>query len=211
MKVDIKIDGDLEKLMAAEFREGQRAVTAAMRATGQALKENWRSQIAAAGLGLRLANSVRSAVFPKGQPSMNAAVLVYSKAPKVVAAHESGALIRSHNGIWLAIPTTAAGHGQSGRKITPGEWQFKTGIVLRFIYTGRGSAFLVADNARTRRGSGRVVKDRRRNASRATSMIPIFILVRQTRLPKRLNLMAAAETVSAQAAGVIIANWRNTR
>ncbi len=84
-------------------------MTAAMRQAGTGLKAAWRAQITGAGLGQRLANSIRLASFPKSGESLDAAALVWSKAPVIVGAHDTGPLIRSKNGVWLAIPTAAAG------------------------------------------------------------------------------------------------------
>jgi hypothetical protein len=56
--------------MAAEIAAGERAVTAAIREAGTGLKTAWRGQITGAGLGQRLANSIRSEQFPKGRPSL---------------------------------------------------------------------------------------------------------------------------------------------
>ena len=134
-------------MMAAEIAAGERAVTAAMREAGAGLKLAWRGQIVGAGLGPRLANSIRSEVFPKAGVSLNAAAVVWSKAPVIVGAHDAGPLIRSKNGFWLAIPTPAAGRALGGGRITPGGWERKTGLRLRFVYRRTGPSLLVADQA----------------------------------------------------------------
>ena len=105
MKLKLDITPDLATMMAAEIKAGEKAVTAATREAGTSLKTAWRSQITGAGLGQRLARTIRSEQYPKGQPSLNAAALVWSKAPDIVSAHDTGPLIRSRNGFWLTIPT----------------------------------------------------------------------------------------------------------
>ena len=119
MTLDVAIVGGSFALMAAEVAAGERAVTAAMREAGTSLKSAWRSQITGAGLGTRLANSIRSASFPKAGESLNAAALVWSNAPVIIGAHYTGPLIRSKNGFWLAIPTPTAGKSPRGGRITP--------------------------------------------------------------------------------------------
>ena len=109
MKLTLAIDPDIVAMMAAEVAAGERAVTAAMREAGTGLKSAWRTQITGAGLGTRLANSIRLASFPKSGDSLSAAALVWSNAPVIVGAHDTGPLIRSKDGFWLAIPTPAAG------------------------------------------------------------------------------------------------------
>jgi hypothetical protein len=126
MRLKLNISPDLAAMMSAELAAGEHAVSAAMREAGTGLKLAWRGQIAGAGLGPRLANSIRSEVFPKAGASLNAATVVWSKAPVIVGAHDAGPLIRSRNGFWLAIPTPAAGRAVGGRRITPGAWERKT-------------------------------------------------------------------------------------
>jgi hypothetical protein len=109
VKLKLDIDPDIVAMMAAEVAAGERAVTAAMREAGTGLKSAWRLQITGAGLGTRLANSIRSQNFPRSGESLDAAALVWSKAPVIVGAHDTGPLIRSKNGFWLAIPLPAAG------------------------------------------------------------------------------------------------------
>ena len=145
MKLHLDITPDIVAMMAAEVAAGERAVTAAMRQAGAGLKSAWRTQITGAGLGTRLANSIRLASFPKSGESLNAAALVWSNAPVIVGAHDTGPLIRSKNGFWLAIPTPAAGKSTRGGRITPGEWERRTGLRLRFIYRRRGPSLLVAE------------------------------------------------------------------
>ena len=100
--------------------------------------ERWRGQITGAGLGQRLARTIRSEQYPKGQPSLNAAALVWSKAPDIVSAHDTGPMIRSRNGFWLTIPTAAAGKSRRGGRISPVEWERRTGLRLRFVYRRSG-------------------------------------------------------------------------
>lgn len=85
------------------------------------LKTAWRGQISGTGLGQWLSNSIRSRTYPNAGESLNAAALVWSKAPVIVGTHDTGPLIRSKDGFWLAVPTTAAGRGLWGGKIIPGD------------------------------------------------------------------------------------------
>lgn len=209
----VTIDGDLNDLMRSEFLAGERAVTSAIRAAGQTLKANWRGQITGTGLGSRVANAVRADSYPKGQASLNAAAMVWTKAPKITAAHEKGALIRAHNGYWLAIPTKAAGKGPRGAKISPLEWESRTGRALRFVYWGGRIAKLVDDGTRQHRRLQDSLSFSQARAGRRTRRDSrlIFILVPQAKLKKKLNLLAAAEQVGAGLPSAIIANWRSTR
>ena len=121
------------------------------------------------------------------------------------AAHDAGPLIRSQEGFWLAIPTEAAGRGLRGGKITPGEWERRRGLRLRFVYRRRGPSLLVADRARINT-RGRAVASRSKTR-RGQVTAPIFLLVPQVKLRKRLDLDRDAERVQGRVPGLIVTNW----
>ena len=56
----------------------------------------------------------------------------------IFGAHDTGPLIRSKDGCRLAIPLPAAGKSLRGGRITPGEWERRRGLRLRFIYRRTG-------------------------------------------------------------------------
>ncbi len=95
----MKLMLDIAAMMAARVAAGERAVSAAIREAGTGLKAAWRLQITCAGLGPRLARTIRSEQFPKAKPSLNAAAVVWSNAPVIVGAHDTGPLIRSKDGL----------------------------------------------------------------------------------------------------------------
>ena len=208
MKLGLDITPDLVAVMAAEIKAGEKAVSAAMREAGKDLKSAWRGQITQAGLGRRLANSIRSQTYPKTGESLKAAALVWSKAPEIVGAHDTGPLIRSKDGFWLAIPTAAAGKGLKGGRITPGEWERRRGLRLRFIYRRRGPSLLVAEGRLNSRGLG-VASHSKTGRGKVT--VPIFLLVPQVKLTKRLGLARDAERAQAVVPGLIVANWLEAR
>jgi len=222
MKLGVNIVGDIARIMAAETRAGEKAVTTAMREAGTGLKSAWRAQITGAGLGARLARTIRSEQYPKSRPSLNAAALVWSKAPVIVGAHDTGPLIRSKAGFWLAIPTAAAGKSLRGGRITPGEWERRTGLRLRFVYRRTGPSLLVAEGrlntkgrafgglTRPHRGHGPASPSRSKTG-RGLTTVPIFLLVPQVRLPKRLDLARDAERARDAVPGLIVANWGESR
>lgn len=208
MKLKLDIDPDIVAIMAAEITAGEWAVTAAMREAGTGLKTAWRYQITGAGLGRRLANSIRSQNFPRSGESLDAAALVWSKAPVIVGAHDTGPLIRSKNGFWLAIPLPAAGKGLRGGRITPGEWERRRGLRLRFVYRRRGPSLLVAEGRLNSRGLGVASRSK---TGRGKTTAPIFLLVPQVKLPKRLNLARDAARAHDAVPELIVAKWVETR
>ena len=205
MKLDISFTPDIVSMMLSEVAAGQKAVSVTMAQAGASLKLAWRAQITGAGLGQRLANTIRSQTYPKGRNSLDAAALVWSNAPVIIGAHDTGPLIRSASGFWLAIPLPAAGKALGGKRITPAMWEQKTGLRLRFVYRSRGPSLLVADAVRLNtRGQAAVSKSK---TGRGQVTAPIFLLVRQVKLPKRLDLARDAERALAAIPGSIVRNW----
>ena len=205
MNLNISFTPDLVALMRAEVVAGQKAVSTTMTQAGASLKSSWRAQITGAGLGQRLANTIRSQTYPKGRNSLDAAALVWSNAPVIIGAHETGPMIRSGSGFWLAIPLPAAGKAMGGTRITPGMWEQKTGLRLHFVYRSRGPSLLVADAVRLNTRGQAAVSKSKTGKGRVTA--PIFLLVRQVKLPKRLDLMRDAERAQAAIPGSIVRNW----
>lgn len=212
MRLLVEPLGNPAELVEREILSGERAVTRTMRQAGGALKENWRGQVRSAGLGSRLANTVRAVAYPQGTESLNAAALVWTKAPEIIAAFESGVTIQSKDGFFLAIPTEAAGRGARGARMTPLAWERRNGMRLRFVYRRTGPSLLVADDARvTKAGAARPKRGRRRKRDgvlTGAQTVPIFILVPKVRLTKKLDLIRAAERVHAQLPALIAANWK---
>ena len=211
MRVSVTIEGDIVTLMTEERANAERAVTRGIAVAGEGLQSDWRAQIATSGLGARLARTIRRKLYPETGVSLRAASLVWSNASRIVGAFDRGVLIRSKDGFYLAIPTAAAGsRGLGNTRITPGRWEQRTGQRLRFVYRRRGPSLLVADNARlTSTGRAAPKRGRRRADGILTGAqtIPIFLLVPQVRLGKRLDIDGAARAWQGRLPGLILANW----
>jgi hypothetical protein len=208
VKLDLSVTGDIVNVMRAEIIAGEKAVTTAMRVAGGNLKSDWRAQITRARLGQRLANTIRSKTYPAAGESLEAAALIWSNAPQIIGAHDTGPLIRSKDGFWLAIPTPAAGKGTRGKALTPGEWERRRGLRLRFVYRRGGPSLLVADGRLNSRGLGVASRSK---TGRGQSTVPIFLLVPQVKLSKRLSLARDAERAQASIPGLVVANWLDER
>ena len=209
MKLDVHIDGDMATSLQAEIVAAEKAVTIGVTRAGEALKAAWRAQVTGAGLGRRLANAIRANRYPRSGESISAASLVFSRAAEITDAFHRGVLIRSKHGLWLAIPTPAAGRALGGRRITPAGWERRTGLHLRFVYRRPGPSLLVADGARINaRGLAAVSRSK---TGRGQVTAPIFLLVPQVKLPKRLDLARDAERAHDAVPGLIVANWVNAK
>jgi hypothetical protein len=98
VKLRLEISGSIAADMRAEFLAGEQSVSDAVRGAALSLKTDWRGQITGAGLGARLARTIRSQDYPKGRPSLNAAALIWSNAPVILGAHDTGLLIFTQTG-----------------------------------------------------------------------------------------------------------------
>jgi len=205
MKLKLDVDPDLAAMLRGEILAGERAVTAAMREAGANLKADWRGQITGAGLGQRLARTIRNKTYPERGESLDAAAFIWSRAPKIIHAHDRGVLIHSKHGFYLAIPTEAAGKGRGGARLTPLEWERRRGLKLRFIYRRNGPSLLVAEKARIN-ARGTAVASRSKTG-RGQVTAPIFLLVPQVKLRKRLDLARDAEKVAGRLPGLIVEKW----
>lgn len=112
----------------------------------------------------------------------------------------------------------AAGKSLRGGGITPGERERRRGLRLRFVYRRTGPSLLVAEGrlntkgqavvsrSKTGRGKGSSVRKRSTGAFAAMNA-PIFLLVPQVKLPKRLDLARDADRVMDSVPGLIVTNW----
>jgi hypothetical protein len=102
------------------------------------------------------------------------------------------------------------------KRITPGGWERRTGMRLRFVYRRGGPSLLVADNARlTKRGLARANTGRTRSGATYTrlagrSTVVVFLLVPQVTLKKRFDIASAAQRWADRVPGIIASRWRST-
>jgi hypothetical protein len=195
--------------LASELNDLERAAAAGTRAAGQGLRTELRRQVASAGLGQRLANSWRDKHYPNRK--LDAASLVYTKAPQIIRAFDEGAVIRSRRGRFLAIPTeNAPRRGTDGTRISPSTFPEHRFGPLRFVPRQSGPSLLVVDGLRASfsRQTGelrgfRRATDRARRSGQGLTTVVMFLLVPQVKLRKRLDVTRAAERWSAELPALI--------
>lgn len=178
----------------------ERATTGGIAEAAASLKSELRDQVKAAGLGERLAKTWQDAVYPSGgKVSKNAAASIYSRAPHIIAAYDNSVVIRAKGGRWLAIPTDNVPPGSRNRRLTPANWPDNLGR-LRFVKLPNGKAMLVAEGVRyTKKGRLRGLTARRATKRMGERVmlqdrvsVPMFILIPQVSIRKRLDVSAAA-------------------
>jgi Family of unknown function (DUF6441) len=194
----------LQADMQVELSNIERAVATGTRDAGRGLKTELRRQVGSAGLGQQLANGWRDRHYPNQK--LDAASLVYTKAPQIIRAFDEGAVIRSRRGRFLAIPTeNALRRGTDGRRISPTTFPEHRFGPLRFVPRSSGPSLLVVDGLRAsfRRHTGelrgfRRATERARRSGQGLTTVVMFLLVPQAKLRKRLDVARAAERWSGQ-------------
>ncbi len=218
MRLGAAIVGDLRQLLAAEVRAGERAAMGAVRAETAEVQAELRRQVTDSfgGRARGLANAWRSQIFPRTGQSLRPAGLVWTKVPTIIDAFERGALIRATGGRrFLAIPTgfNAArgwrGRGDKGLRVTPAQMVASGQGFLRPFKSGRGFVWCLPVRQGERVGRRRapliaggiaaVATGNRRGAPAwqqsllAQGFVPMFLLLPQVQLTKRLDVRGAAE------------------
>jgi hypothetical protein len=213
MRLTATLSGDLRKLLAEEVRAAESAVTAGVRQAGKGLKSELRRQVSGAGLGGRLANAWRDRHYPNQK--VDAASLVWSKAPQIIRAFDEGAVIRSRRGRWLAIPTkNAPGKGTDGKRISPSTFPEQRLGRLRLVARPGKPPLLVVDGMRAstgRRGGFRRASQRARRTGQGLTTVVMFVLVPQVTLRRRLDVDAAARRWQGQLPRLVLEAWPSVR
>ncbi|GIX10727.1 DUF6441 family protein [Elioraea sp.] len=233
MRLAVTILGDLRQVLATEVRAGERAAMTAIRAETEQVKQELRQQVVSAfgGRGRGIANAWRARVFPRSGQSLRPAGLVWTRAPDVIDAFERGALIRARGGRkFLAIPTgfNAArgrrGRGEKGMRVTPAQMVASGQGFLRPFRSGRGFVWCLPlrqgeQTGRRRRtrliagglaeiGTGsRKGREAWARAMLQRGMVPMFLLLPQVTLAKRLDVKGAAERGLRRLPGRFVAAW----
>ena len=213
------VQGSLRAAMESEIRDAASVLRRGVARAGAEVQTILREQARGAGFsdgGRAIANAWRLRVFPdqSGSRSLRPAALVFSKAPRLVLAFESGREITVRRRRWLAIPTgyNAAGgrrnaSSRGGLRVTAEQMVAARGqaFVIR-SKSNRGAALwclrvrTAAPTGRRRRlrlvvaaGTEVLTGHARGHQARAQQLlnqgfIPMFVLLRSVRLRKRLDV-----------------------
>lgn len=215
MRLKAAFEGNLKEYMNTEFATAERAVTLGVRETTDGLKMAMRRQVTNAGLGQRMANTWRGDVYPKGQNSIRAAGVVYTRASRIMEGFERAAVIRSKDGWWLAVPTpNAPKRGVGGKRINPSNFPEHRYGRLRFVYRSGKPSLLVVDNARASysRKTGemrgfRKASDRAVSKGNGLTTVVMFWLVPQVQLKRLITFDAEARRWFDRLPQLILKNW----
>ena len=211
MRIEAAITGNLHKFMEQQKAAAEAAVTAGVAEVTERIKNDLRGQVTGAGLGNKLAKSWQAKLYPKGQKSISAAGWVFSKAPKLIRAFNEGALIKSKDGFFLAIPTEAAPkRGVGGKRINPSNFPEHSLGRLRFVYRPNNISLLVVDNLRAgtgKRGGYRKASESALKTGRGLATVVMFFLVQQVTLKKRFDISEPVNRWQPKLGEAVLAHW----
>ena len=210
MRLEAAITGDLNEFMKKEIAAAETAVTSGVKEVSTGVQNDLRQQVVSAGLGQAVANAWRTKYYPSGK-SIRAAGFVYSKAPNIIYAFDYGAVIKSAKGFFLAIPTPSAPkRGTDGKRINPSNFPEASLGKLRFVYRPGAVSLLVVDDLSARtgvRGGFRVASATALRSGRGVTTVPMFFLVPQVTMKKKLDIDTVADKWQDSLPEKIIANW----
>lgn len=211
MEIKVRSQGDLIKALGEESQSIQGKLTTAAGTAGLRLQSRLRAETRSRlrGNAQGISNAWRIDLYPgsrkgrrgqgtilPGQTSASPAAVVWSKAPKVIAAFDDAVPIRARNGRMLAIPSANVPTRLFDNKRPTPELMERAGYDLELVENRRGRLFLVATNLRAT-GAGRFVSIRRpnrvtRRSGKGAVSVVMFFLVPQVNPPKLFDLDSAA-------------------
>lgn len=191
LQVGAALTGDLQKIMNEEVEHASEAVTAGTSQTLDWLKATLRDQVMQAFGSQRLANTWQGKFF--ANQGLNAAAVVYSKAPHIIDAFSQSTIIKSSGGFWLAIPSDDCPKGTGGRRLTPSTFPEDRYGALQFVYRPGKASLLVVNKLRRHTGKRKGYTKASAKAIRdgKAETVVMFFLVPQVSLRQRIDPQSA--------------------
>lgn len=202
---------DFDVLHAQTEEDIAGALHGAIEEGGRQFQADWRQEIVRAGLGQKLANTVRRRTYPEGQISADAAALIWSKAPVLADVHGRGATILPKGGrFYLAIPSKHVPR-KGRRRMTPAEVEvaFNQDLIIRRSRNGNLVAYVDTALARFSTQHVRPYGDRRRVLKNRPKpkLVLMFTLVLRVIARRRYDLDAVAARGEARVPVLITERW----
>ncbi|MBB6251441.1 DUF6441 family protein [Nitrospirillum iridis] len=207
------VDKTFEQAMDDLVKDMGAGVRTAVRSAATSLHDELRRQVDAAGLGDGLAAAWQVYLYGV-HTSLNPAALIYSKATLLHDAFNTSVTITARNARWLVIPLPAATalgfqlrpQGRRGRQLSPplpAKWsnvdaaQAKWGALEFRPLHGGNKALLVAPASQA---------GGRSPGSAARKGVPVFLLLRNVKLGKRLDVEGALAHAREQLYSAVMAS-----
>lgn len=194
-RIRAALEGDLDRILRAEIGAAETAVTAAVKRAAGGLQRDLRRQTKRAGLGDGVEKAWRRAVYPARGKSIQAAGLVFSKATRIVEAFAADRVIHARRARWLVIPLPAAERQglATSRRRSRSSKERRWSELENAIADGRRLTFVQV------KATGGLILD---TATRPPT--PLFLMVREVRLSKRLDLDAPQRRWGDRLPGLIL-------
>lgn len=202
LSLDVQIP-DLDEALNGVYKNLEGASTRAMRRTERGLTLDLRSDVTAAGMSTRLANTWRGKTYPERESSLTPAAFVFSKAPEIIRAFDEAPIIRPLGGkrfLWIptkAVPRDARTVVRPGRKrptqasATRVEEIFNQDLFIQKWRRGISLAFVNGVQGR-RGGVARPATPGRLRRGRQSQRILMFVLVPFVKPVKRFDRLETA-------------------
>lgn len=215
MRLDAAIKGSLPKFMKQQQEAAEAAVTGGVKEISNHIKDDLRAQVVSAGLGSKMSKTWKTRFYPGNKKSLSTTGVIYPDMPKVIRAFSEGTVIKSKEGLFLAIPTSAAPkRGVGGKRINPSNFPEHSLGRLRFVYRSRALSLLVVDGLRAgtgKRGGFRKASASALKTGRGLTTVVMFFLIPQAHIKKRLDYKAVARRWEPQLGQAILNNWPEVR
>jgi hypothetical protein len=222
VRLKAAITGDLREVVGKEMAAAGKAIRAGLREAGNGMKKDYNAEMRRAGLG-KLARVWRVRVYRGKRGPMDAFGIVYpnggERTREAIWAYEHGATIRAKNAKYLLIPTSFnRQRGRRGGKViyTPDQLkdsfvqQSKDGTLMLFARVQRAQMKqkgIVRNRAFVNShmlGGGRV---KRSEEILRYGSVPMFVLVPQVQVQKRLRLSSITARWQRRAPELILKHW----
>jgi len=203
LQLRLALQGDLEAWAQDVKVAMLQGVRDAVEETGREGLELFRDDVRQAGLGDRLPNTWRLEMLPKRGLAYNPAAFIRSAAADIIDAFTRGVTIKSKSGGFLAVPIP--GGPMDRIRVFKGETSVQAAErrlgQLVFVPVRQGLAMLVTKAVRQTR-SGRWVRKKEKDnfspkytAENIAEAVPVFWLVPQVHLARRLNWPTIARQI----------------
>jgi len=235
MRLSIGLNTTFAGVLESVAADGRAAVTTGIRGATGDLKNTLRAQVRANFASRSLPTTWQQLDFPRRGQSLRAAGRLFSWVPVIIDAYTQARTIRGKRGQRLAIPTgwNAArgrrGRGESGLRITTAQMaanpsafvvraKARPDVLLWCLPVAQGESRVSARGRRSRAliAGGAVAvatgKDRgrlRRKEALKQGFVPMFTLLREVRLARRIDLDGPIRATSAAIPRKITAAWRD--
>lgn len=216
LQVELAFQGDLEAWARGVKLAMLQGTRDAVEEVGREGLEELRDEVRDAGLGDRLPNTWRLEMKPMRGLAYNPAAFIRSTAAEIIDAFTRGVTIRTRSGGMMAVPIP--GGPMDRVRVFKGETSVQAAErrlgKLTFVPVRPGLGMLVSGAIRKTR-SGRYVRKKEKDnfspkytAENITQAVPVFWLVPQVRLARRLDWPTIARRIERDFAATVEANLR---